>query len=343
MKITSKTRNVRRGTVLSLLATVGILSIGASPGQAEEIRFRFTAEATSVPGNFPPGLSVGDTIAGTYTIESTTPDSAPSAPRFGIYDGVFTAAELTFAGETQTLASGKNRIRVGDDTFGGFSQEDSLFLNVSLTGDFNLQVGMHFNDLNTFGSDALPVVAPALPQNHSEGHVEFLIYARGVAKSPHARARLLSLELDTDATPPEVSASVAEDVLWSPNHKLQDVGLSFSVEDDEDPNPTVAVLVYSNEAGNGAGDGNTVGDAAVGADGSLSLRAERSGKGSGRVYLVVVAAMDADGNTGYDCATVMVPKSKSKRDLAAVVAAAEAAEEICEETGAAPEGWHPLN
>lgn len=146
-----------------------------------------------------------------------------------------------------------------------------------------------------------------------------------------------------DTTAPTVAVAVGNEALWSPNHKLVDVGLDAVIEDAQDVAPTVAVLIYSNEPNDGAGDGSTDGDAVVGEDGSVSLRAERSGQGEGRVYLIVVAAVDEAGNTGFDCATVIVPKSKSRKDVEAALATAVAAEDLCLLTGEAPAGWFPLN
>lgn len=145
-----------------------------------------------------------------------------------------------------------------------------------------------------------------------------------------------------DVTAPTVEVTAATRALWAPNHKLVNVGLNLLVSDDRDNAPAVAVYVYSNEPNNAEGDGNTEADAAVG-NGGVSVRAERSGQGAGRVYLIVVEATDAAGNVGYDCVTVVVPKSRSKADVEAAAAAALAAEELCLENGAAPAGWHLLN
>ena len=144
-----------------------------------------------------------------------------------------------------------------------------------------------------------------------------------------------------DVTPPSVDASVVSDVLWPPNHKLVDTGLSILVEDDQDPNPLVEVFVYSDEAADAKGSGDTAVDATD--DGEvLAVRSERSGKGDGRVYLIGVVATDASGNVGWDCATVTVPKSKGKKWVESVEAQALAAEAIFLFDGTVPEGFVPL-
>ncbi len=69
--------------------------------------------------------------------------------------------------------------------------------------------------------------------------------------------------------------------------------------------------VVSNEADNGLGVGDTAGDiqgAAVGTDDrELMLRAERGGKGTGRIYTLTYTARDAAGNVGTAQVTVAVP------------------------------------
>jgi hypothetical protein len=116
-----------------------------------------------------------------------------------------------------------------------------------------------------------------------------------------------------DTTPPSLSLSVAPTVLGPPNHKLIPITATLSASDVCDPSPQIRLLsITSNEPDNGLGDGDTPGDvqdAAFGTDDrSFQLRAERSGRGTGRIYTITYEARDQSGNATIQTATVSVPK-----------------------------------
>ncbi len=112
------------------------------------------------------------------------------------------------------------------------------------------------------------------------------------------KIQLVTIE---DTTPPVVSATLAPDSLWPPNHRLHAVAATIQVTDVCDPAPTVVLAsAVSSEPDNGIGDGNTNDDiqgADIGTDDrDLELRAERDGRGPGRTYTVAYTASDASGN-----------------------------------------------
>ena len=65
-----------------------------------------------------------------------------------------------------------------------------------------------------------------------------------------------------DCEPPVIhSVTASPDVLWPPNHQLQQVVATINVTDDKDPHPTVKLVsITSSEPDNGLGDGDTPND-----------------------------------------------------------------------------------
>lgn len=118
-----------------------------------------------------------------------------------------------------------------------------------------------------------------------------------------------------DTLPPEFRIlSATPDLLWPPNHKLVPVNFYADVVDICDPEPNVVLIsVTSNEPddAHGSGDGHTKGDIQgvdIGTpDFSILLRAERLGKGDGRIYSITYFATDDSGNQATRELTVTVP------------------------------------
>lgn len=115
-----------------------------------------------------------------------------------------------------------------------------------------------------------------------------------------------------DVEPPVISgAAPSVSQLWPPNHKMVDVTIAYTATD----NCGVAgstLAVTSNEPVNGLGDGNTAPDWEVVDAHHIRLRAERAGRGSGRVYTVTITVTDIHGNRSSTAVTVTVPKSRGK-------------------------------
>ena len=115
-----------------------------------------------------------------------------------------------------------------------------------------------------------------------------------------------------DLTPPSLSAATASpNTLWSPNHKMWNITVSYTVSD-ACVNPTCALSVSSNEPINGLGDGNTSPDWIVTSATTLQLRAERAGVGSGRIYTIGVRCTDGV-NLSTTSTTVTVVHDQGKK------------------------------
>ena len=116
-----------------------------------------------------------------------------------------------------------------------------------------------------------------------------------------------------DTIPPVISATASPNKLWPPNHKMVEVKLKVTVKDQCGPSSWRIVSVSSNEPVDDKGDGNTSPDWEIVNESCVKLRAERSGKGNGRLYTIKVQAQDEAGNLGkvYPV-TVLVPKSQGR-------------------------------
>ena len=115
------------------------------------------------------------------------------------------------------------------------------------------------------------------------------------------------------------------------------VGLSASATDNCPFNGALQVSVFSDEDDGAAPHSPDALNIGVG---TLRLRRERDGGSNGRVYLVVVKATDASGNTTASCSTVTVPLSNSSGDAASVASQASTASAFCSANGgAAPAGY----
>jgi len=117
-----------------------------------------------------------------------------------------------------------------------------------------------------------------------------------------------------DTTAPVIeSVWATPNVLWPPNHKMANIAVGAVVGDVCDAAPGWRIVgVASNEPVNGLGDGDAAPDWEITGDHSLKLRAERSGKGSGRVYTITIEATDASGNAATAQVTVSVPHDQKK-------------------------------
>ncbi len=121
-----------------------------------------------------------------------------------------------------------------------------------------------------------------------------------------------------DTVPPEISAGAAPSILWPPDHRLVVVHASVDARDVCGTPRVILESIASSEPDDalGAGDGGTLGDirdAGFGsADFDFSLRAERAGSGTGRIYTVKYLAWDAAGNVAEGMAAVSVPLNNSK-------------------------------
>jgi hypothetical protein len=118
-----------------------------------------------------------------------------------------------------------------------------------------------------------------------------------------------------DDMAPTITSVVADPPrLWPPNHMLEPVNVTIGSSDNCSGTTCKIIGVTSNEPTNGLGDGNTPSDWQITGDGTVSLRAERSGTGSDRVYEITVECTDASGNKTQSQVSVVVPHAQRAAD-----------------------------
>ena len=112
--------------------------------------------------------------------------------------------------------------------------------------------------------------------------------------------------------PPDCSgATVSPRELWPPNHSFVPVVISGIVDPDGDPVALSVTAVFQDEPIEGLGDGGTCADAIGTGTERVSLRAERSGQGDGRVYHVRFVADDGRGGQCNAEMKVCVPHNRN--------------------------------
>jgi photosystem II stability/assembly factor-like uncharacterized protein len=113
------------------------------------------------------------------------------------------------------------------------------------------------------------------------------------------------------------TATATPNSLWPPNHQMENVTVNYTVTDNCPVN--CVLTVASNEPINGMGDGDTAPDWVIVDANHVQLRAERSGKGNGRIYTITVTCTDASGHATTKTTTVTVPKNQKKGNQSVIV------------------------
>ena len=118
--------------------------------------------------------------------------------------------------------------------------------------------------------------------------------------------------LDVTDPPACTSAQPSVEWLWPPNHKFMPVQILGVTDPNNDQVNITITGVTQDEPVNGLGDGDTLPDAVLNGS-EVLLRAERSGKGNGRVYHVSFTADDSFGGSCVGAVTVCVPHDNGKK------------------------------
>jgi hypothetical protein len=110
--------------------------------------------------------------------------------------------------------------------------------------------------------------------------------------------------------PPDCSEAIASPaVLRPPNHDMVPIAIVGVIDPDDDPILITAIDVAQNEADDETGSGDTAPDAQLD---PLAVRAERSGRGDGRIYPITFVADDGHGGTCDGIVEVCVPHDQGQ-------------------------------
>jgi hypothetical protein len=137
--------------------------------------------------------------------------------------------------------------------------------------------------------------------------VFLLVVSDGSSASPSDQ---VAVSVRDSNQPPSCElAKASPGLLWPPNHKLLPVRI-VGVADPNDENVTISITdVTQDELLDGVGDGDTSPDAVL--QGATALvRAERSGPGTGRVYVLSFTATGSGGATCTGHVRVCVPHDR---------------------------------
>jgi hypothetical protein len=122
-----------------------------------------------------------------------------------------------------------------------------------------------------------------------------------------------------DTTPPELAPVADKTLLWPPNHKMVDILIEANASDNSGLAITLEASISSNEPINGPGDGDKSPDwtePIIHQENGIitfQLRAERSGKGNGRVYTVTITATDTSNNSSTANIEITIPHDMKKK------------------------------
>jgi hypothetical protein len=148
-----------------------------------------------------------------------------------------------------------------------------------------------------------PVVHVTQPLGVTQPYVLAVVDALGQASEDTTAVTVV------DTTAPAITGVTAAPASLAPpaNHRMVPVTVTTTAADGCGAATCAIASVTSNEPVNSGGDGDTGPDWQITGPTTVSLRAERSGIGTGRVYTVTVRCADPSGNASTRTTTVTVP------------------------------------
>lgn len=202
-----------RKSSLLLITALCIIAVLGSQQNALSIprTFNFEGTVTTVPDQISATFNTTQTITGSYTFESSQPDSDPAVNK-GFYTDGITALNINIDGYTATLhpLANDNYFDIEDM---GFLNKDRYTLNVdplaNIVNGFNssfFSLNLTDDDANAITGDALPDVPPDLSDfTSARWYISFENADPDIFEFIYLRGDLISLTLADISTVPEPS------------------------------------------------------------------------------------------------------------------------------------------
>jgi hypothetical protein len=268
------------GTCLNQTGVRGNVSV--DPLFSAEYRLLAGSRAIDAGDNAAPQLPAGDLDGNPRTADGNFDGEA--RVDMGAYEFFeANAAPLADAGSDQAVQAGAGCSATVTLNGGGSSDPDGDALTYTWTGAFGAASG----------------AAPSIALGPGT-HVVTLTVTDGRGASSSDTVTVIV----ADVTPPAiVSAEATPSVLSSPNRQFVAVTVNVSASDACGGAVRCRITnVTSNEPGDGV-------DWVLTGDLTVNLRAERSNRGTGRVYTLTVTCTDTVGNSSGKAVTVTVPRN----------------------------------
>lgn len=163
------------------------------------------------------------------------------------------------------------------------------------------------------GGTATSSLTISVPAGTPEGtEVAVTVTATSTADSSIFNSATVRFVIASNRPPDASGALPTIASLWPANHDMADVGITGVTDPDGDPIAIGITGISQSEPVNGSGDGNTCPDGTGEGTATAHVRAERSGGGTGRVYVIEFTAQDGKGGSTTGSVIVKVPKSSSQ-------------------------------
>ena len=278
--------SVRKG-VPRISIAAGTFAYDGAPHEATVVVKGITGEVLGAVQVTYDGAATVPRSAGIYAISAAFPGDAN-------YEAVSATGTLTIQQAPLTIRANDGRRELGqpnpsfDVTYTGF-----------VAGETPVVLGGTLG-FTTAASAASPVGS-------------YAVTPFGLTSSNYAIAYVSGTLTVVDTTAPQIEALTPSVLtLLTPNHRMVAVDIGVDARDLSGAVSCAVGSVTSNEPVDGLGDGDTAPDWQITGPLSVSLRAERSGRGTGRIYTIAVSCTDPSGNAADATAIVSVPRDSRR-------------------------------